>query len=623
MSKTDHLIKVEDLCVVTDSDETCIVEEVGFSLHAGETLGLVGESGSGKTTVALALLGHARHGLRIAGGSVLVDGADVLTMDSKDLLRVRGRQVAYVAQDPASALNPALRVGTQLREVLRKGRPEDAGEQWADHRLTEVLVDVRLENVVVDAYPHQLSGGQQQRVVLAMAFALRPSVIVLDEPTTGLDVSTERHILETVRTLCATYGAAAIFVTHDVSAISDLAEQVAVMYAGRIVELGPAADVFAAPVHPYAVGLFRAVPSVERTHVLVGLPGQPPRPRERPHGCCFAPRCNHCEPGLCTTDQPALARWTDAHWVRCVRARDLVNDAPDDAAARPPQHVAGGHPVLAAERVRASYGETAVLHSVDLEVLEGECLAIVGESGSGKTTLARCLVGLHQRWDGTISWRGQELPRSLRNRTREQLRAIQYIFQSPYGSLNPRKQVSAIIGQPVAQFSNAARREREQRIIHALESAALSTHFRNLRPGQMSGGERQRVAIARALAARPDVLVCDEVTSSLDVSVQATIVEMLRRLQAEQGLTVIFITHNLALVRSIAHRVAVMHNGQLVEVGETSDVLDRPQADYTRQLLADLPGLSAAAPDLKATGSREPIRASGVVESPTHSATDG
>jgi peptide/nickel transport system ATP-binding protein len=303
--------------------------------------------------------------------------------------------------------------------------------------------------------------------------------------------------------------------------------------------------------------------------------------------------------------------------VRCVRAPDLVDNATGSATARALQRVPAVHPVLSVEGVRASYGDRPVLHGVDLGVLEGECLAVVGESGSGKTTLARCLVGLHQRWEGSISWRGAALPNSLRNRSREQLRAIQYVFQNPYASLNPRRPVSKIIGQPVAQFYDVASRERQQRVIAALEAAALSADFLNLRPGQLSGGERQRVAIARALAVRPDVLVCDEVTSSLDVSVQATIVEMLRSLQADQGLTVIFITHNLALVRSIAHRVAVMHDGVLVEIGETQDVLDRPQADHTRQLLADLPGLSAAAPGLRATGT--PVREQDALEGPTHS----
>jgi peptide/nickel transport system ATP-binding protein len=527
--------------------------------------------------------------------------------------------VAYVPQDPASALNPALRVGTQLREVLQKDRGAKGGEEWMDRRLAELLADVRLpDQRVLGAYPHQLSGGQQQRVAMAMAFALRPSVIVLDEPTTGLDVSTERHILETVRTLCATYGAAAIFVTHDVSVIGDLAEQVAVMYAGRIVELGPADEVFSAPVHPYSVGLFRAVPSVERSHVLVGLAGQPPRPRERPRGCSFAPRCAHCEAGLCTTEQPPLAGVGEGHWVRCVRADAVGSARSGDAAGRALQRVVAEQPVLSVEGLGASYRERAVLHDVTLEVMAGECLAVVGESGSGKTTLARCIVGLHQRWQGTISWGGAPLSRSLRDRSRDQLRAMQYVFQNPYASLNPRKPISKIIGQPVAQFYSVPAREREQRVIGALESAALSAEFMKLRPGQLSGGERQRVAIARALAVRPDVLVCDEVTSSLDVSVQATIVEMLRSLQAEQGLTVIFITHNLALVRSIAHRVAVMHDGRLVEVGETEDVLDRPQAEHTRQLLADLPGLSAPAPAREASSTHSSIGNSEVSQSSTH-----
>jgi peptide/nickel transport system ATP-binding protein len=624
VTQVDYLVNVGDLNVVTSSDETCIVDEVSFSLRRGETLGLLGESGSGKTTVALALLGHARRGLRIAGGRVLVDGDDLLAMDAKTLLRLRGSRVAYVPQDPASALNPALRVGTQLREVLRKGEPSGKADGVLGDRLAEVLADVRLaDRGVLDAYPHQLSGGQQQRVALAMAFLLRPSVIVLDEPTTGLDVSTQRHILETVRTLCVNYGTAAVFVTHDVSLIGDLADQVAVMYAGRIIELGGAKRLLSGPVHPYSSGLIRAVPSVERSHMLVGLPGQPPRPGARPRGCSFAPRCPHCQPELCTTEPPPLTGLADGHWVRCVRAHDLAGGGNGDAATRLGTRAIGKQPVLTVEGLRASYRETAVLHGVSVEVLEGECLAVVGESGSGKTTLARCLVGLHQRWDGTIAWRDEPLSCSLRSRSREQLRAIQYVFQNPYASLNPRKQISKIVGQPVAQFFRAGARERDERVVDALEAAALSAAFMKLRPGELSGGERQRVAIARALAVRPDVLVCDEVTSSLDVSVQATIVEMLRTLQVEHGLTLIFITHNLALVRSIAHRVAVMHDGQLVEIGETQDVLDHPQAEHTRQLLADLPGLSAGAADHNSTGIPSVRLGADAKDSRTLSTTEG
>ena len=598
MTRSDPVMAVDGLRVVTRDNGTEIVDEVAFSLHRGKALGLVGESGSGKTTVALALLGHARRGLRIDRGSVIVDGEDMLAMDPGQLQRLRGSRVAYVPQDPGSALNPAFRLGTQLREVLRKSPAARDETGWIDRRLAEVLADVRLEDRrVIDSYPHQLSGGQQQRAVLAMAFALRPSVIVLDEPTTGLDVSTQRHILQTIRDLCATYGAAAVFVTHDLSVISDLADQVAVMYAGRIIEVGTARQVFASPLHPYSVGLLRAVPSTERSHVLVGLAGQPPRPGQAPRGCCFAPRCTHCQPERCTAEQPALAGLGDGHRVRCVRARELAASSASHTADGLARRAVGDQAVLSVSGLRASYRDTHVFDDVSFAVRQGECLAIVGESGTGKTTLARCLVGLHRRWEGHIAWREQPLGRSTRDRSRQELRAIQYVFQNPYASLNPRKQVGKIVGQSAAQFFNASAPERRQRVIDALESAALGAGFLDLRPGELSGGERQRVALARALVADPDVLVCDEITSALDVSVQATIVEMLRRLQAERGLALVFITHNLALVRSIAQRIAVMHDGKLIETGETDHVLDHPQAEYTRQLLADLPRLNTTMPE--------------------------
>jgi peptide/nickel transport system ATP-binding protein len=592
MSAEARLV-VSDLRVVVTDTGADVVDEVAFSLDAGETLGLVGESGSGKTTVALALLGHARRGLTIDGGTVIANGIDLLTLRPKELQGIRGSRVAYVPQDPASALNPALKIGRQLRDVFRKGRSGSKDGDSLDGRVKNVLAAVRLDEAALSAYPHQLSGGQQQRAAIAMAFALRPGVIVLDEPTTGLDVTTQRHVLSTIRTLCADEGIAAIFVSHDLAVIGELADRVAVMYAGRVSEIGTIAEVFNSPKHPYTVGLLGAVPSTDRAHPLTGMEGEPPRPGERPAGCFFAPRCPYCRPHVCTDNEPPLDLIAGSHSVRCVRAAEIAPrvgaGSEGLASAR-----AAGAAVLTVRDLCASYGAKQVVHGVDLELDDGECLAVVGESGSGKTTLARCIVGLHQRWQGELDWRGQRLVKAARQRKPESLRAVQYVFQNPYGSLNPRKPIRHIVEQPLRRFTDLSRGERGRRAVAALEATALSASFLNRYPGELSGGERQRVAIARALVIEPEVLVCDEITSSLDVSVQAAIVEMLRDLQAERRLALIIITHNLGLVRSIADRVAVMHNGRFVEQARTSQVLDSPQDGYTKRLLADLPHLATA-----------------------------
>jgi peptide/nickel transport system ATP-binding protein len=592
MTEPELRLAVDGLRVVQTRSGADVVDEVSFELAAGKTLGLVGESGSGKTTVALALLGYARRGLELTAGIIKVDGVDVLGMNAGEIRELRGSRVAYVPQDPASALHPALKIGTQLDEVFA-GHRGHSDEQVDRRRVDEVLEEVRLDGRdVLGAYPHQLSGGQQQRVVLAMAFMLRPSVIVLDEPTTGLDVTTQRHVLDTIRELCTIHRVSGIFVSHDLAVIADLVDDVAVMYSGRIIERGRKPEVFGAPAHPYTRGLLRAVPSPSESQALVGLPGHPPSPRGRPPGCFFAPRCQYSVDRCRASFPPTEEIAGEAHAVRCFRSRELP---PFEQRSR---SIVATHTgpagredasLLTVRGLSASYGDTEVLRDIEWYVEPRECLAIVGESGSGKTTLARCVVGLHHRWAGEIALAGTPLAHGTRARPREALRSIQYVFQNPYGSLNPRKRVSQILELPLTQFFDYSSRERRRRIADALEAAALTADFRNRTPGELSGGERQRVAIARALVVEPRVIVCDEITSALDVSVQAAIVEVLRGLQAERGLALVFITHNLALVRSIAQRAAVMQDGRIVEQGDTDQVLDKPQAEYTQRLLADIP----------------------------------
>ena len=570
-----------------------IVDDVSFSVQPGEVLGLVGESGSGKTTAGLALLGHTRRGAEISAGSVLVGDRDVLKLGLAERRRLRGSVVSYVPQDPAAALNPALRIGTQLMEVLEAHSFGSSGSERRE-RIAEMMREVALPDApaYLKRYPHELSGGQQQRIGLAMAFACRPRVIVLDEPTTGLDVTTQAHVLGTVRELAALHGTAALYVSHDLAVVGTLAARVAVMYAGRIVELGSAEELFRSAAHPYTRRLVAAIPHLSGRRALVGIPGRAPSPGNRPAGCFFAPRCAFVQPA-CETALPDLRMIGDAHSVRCVRAEEVRVQAPpvsaraDDLAAAD-----AGEPVLALRGVHAGYGDLTVVHDVNLEVSPRECLALVGESGSGKTTLARSIAGLHQQRTGEILLRGTPLAASSRGRPREARRDIQYIFQNPYGSLNPRRTVGQIVRQPLDLFGGVDNPDAQ--VDQMLERVALSAGYADRYPDQLSGGERQRVAIARALVSGPSVLVCDEVTSALDVSVQAAIVELLAELQRDLGLAMLFVTHNLPLVRSIAGRVAVMSLGRIVELGWVEQVINAPADEYTQRLLADTPSLETA-----------------------------
>jgi peptide/nickel transport system ATP-binding protein len=588
---------VEGLTVSAVGSGAAIIEDVSVEVAAGEVLGVVGESGSGKTTLGLAMIGHARRGLEIAAGAVRLDGTDLFSLPPAELRKLRGAAMTYIPQDPSTALNPALRVGGMLKEVLTAhGRPDAE----ADARIEEVLTEVGLGSrpEILSVYPHQLSGGQQQRVAIAMAFACRPRLIVLDEPTTGLDVTTQRTVLETVARMCASYGVAAVYVSHDVVVVGELSNRVAVVYSGRVVETGATADVFSAPAHPYTQGLLRAVPSPERSGRLIGMEGVPPRPGQRPAGCGFAPRCPLVIE-RCRVAMPELVPAGRAgQLARCVlvetgEAHTEGTLAPADSDVSEPPEPATV-PVLQVTGLDASYGSNQVLFGIDLTVPPDTCVAVVGESGSGKTTLARCIAGLHTNWTGEVRYEGEPLPPGIRRRTKDVLRGIQYVFQNPYASLNPRRTVGGLVAQPIQTFAERRRMRGDSEILAALRAAALSVEVVNRYPDQLSGGERQRVAIARTVAVSPRLLVCDEVTSALDVSVQAAVVELLRRLQRQHGLAMIFITHNIALIRSIAQQVIVMHDGRIVESGTVADVLDHPRAEYTRQLLDDVPKFSAA-----------------------------
>jgi peptide/nickel transport system ATP-binding protein len=573
--------------------DTPIVDKISFEIRRGQVLGLVGESGSGKTTAGLALMGYTRRGLSITDGSVHVGNCNILSLTPKQRQKVRGRIVAYVPQDPASALNPSVRVGAQLREVF-EAHPDSLPTGVDVHRrLQELCDDVRLPNAdrVLRSYPHQLSGGQQQRVGIAMAFAARPELIIFDEPTTGLDVSTQRHFLDTVRRLANETGVAALYVSHDLPAVAEIADQVAVMYSGRVIEYGDAANVFGDPQHPYTASLLDAVPSTRKTIALVGTAGQPPNPGESPDGRTSAERCSVVGDEYLST----VAELTPSvgNLLGCDDPGTV--DPPVGATVASASTAIPTESALVCHDLNARYGSRDVLRGVNFELEAGKCLAVVGESGSGKTTLARCLIGLHENWSGHVAFGGDPLHRHCRKRTQLQRRAMQYVFQSPYNSLNPRKTVGEILEAPLKVFFDYNRSDRLARILGTLSAVSLTPTFLNKFPSQLSGGERQRVSLGRSLILEPSLMICDEITSALDVSVQASIVEELRAIQKNRNLSLLFITHDLAVVRSIAQAVIVLDGGVIVENGRTADVLDNPVHAYTRQLLTNMPRMRAIA----------------------------
>jgi len=595
-------LEVRNLRVITEAGDV-IVDEVSFAVNAGEIVSVVGESGCGKTTTGLAILGYARGGTRIGEGSILLEGRDILAMEPRELQGLRGSRISYVPQDPTASLNPRHRVGDQIAEVMRVRGYTRARIEAALNGLCE-KVQLPTGEGIMRRYPFELSGGQQQRVAIAMALACNPRVVVLDEPTTGLDVTTQARILDMVRELSQQTEAAFVYVTHDLAVVDVLAERVLVMYAGRIVEDGKKEQVFWSPAHPYTALLLNAVPRLAARRRVTGMPGAAPPPGQRPIGCSFGPRCPLADE-RCRAAFPPIAETTHGHTVRCWRASTMKVALSETVIAGSLQASSSdSDAVLAVSNLSASYGRQArrhqVLHDISFTLSRGECLALVGESGSGKTTIGRCIVGLQAPDAGQITLRGKPLARLATDRLREECRAIQIVFQNPDGSLNPSQTVEAIIRRPIRLFYPERKSSTRVRVSELLDRVRLPGTVMGRYPRELSGGEKQRVAVARALAAQPSVLVSDEITSSLDVSIQAAIVELLDELRRD-GLALLFITHNLALVNSIADRVIVLERGELREEGATASVIQHPADAYTQRLIASVPDLRSG-PDVGGVG---------------------
>ena len=616
------VLEVEGLHIRYGAGEHAVRAVRGVSLHIrrGETLGIVGESGCGKSTLAFAIMRYLGAAGRIARGDIRLGGESLLGLSEAQLRGLRGKRLAMVYQDPQTALNPAIIVGEQVAEAYREH--ERVGREVAWARALELFRRVGLPDPerIARRYPHQLSGGQQQRVVIALGLVCEPELLILDEPTTGLDVTTEATILDLVNDLKREFDSAVLFISHNLGVIAQVCDRVAVMYAGEVVEAGTVGALFHQPRHPYTAGLLGCVPRISggAGARLDAIPGSLPPPHVRLPGCTFAPRCQLAR-AQCVEVRPQLAAVSDDHRSRChfweetaaLRRRPAAAVAPAAEAPEPTTVPAEGPPLLEVRGVSHYYNyrqpsgspfgrwwqaiwrrrqrPVKAVERVSLRVRAGETVALVGESGCGKSTLGNVVAGLLAPTFGTVAFEGQDLSVTVRQRDPALQRHLQMVFQNPEASLNPRHTVGRILTRPLALFSGvqgaAVRREVEA----LLESVQLNASYYDRYPGQLSGGEKQRVAIARAFAGDRKLVICDEPVSALDVSVQAAVLNLLQDLQAEQGTAYLFVSHDLAVVRHLADHIVVMYLGEVMEQGSTEALFRPPYHPYTEALLSAVP----------------------------------
>ncbi|HET9720156.1 MAG TPA: dipeptide ABC transporter ATP-binding protein [Solirubrobacteraceae bacterium] len=593
-----------------------VVRDVSFRVGRGESYGLVGESGCGKSTIALAIVRYLARNGRVAGGAVSIDGRDVLAMNANQLRQLRASTVSMVYQEPGRALNPTLRVGRQVAEVFEIG---GVARSQALERSEEMLSRVRIADPgdVMRRFPHQLSGGMLQRVVIAMALAAQPSLLILDEPTTALDATVEAEVLDLIAALREEFHTSLLFISHNLGVIARMCDRVGVLYAGEMVEQGPARAVFNDPRHPYTVGLLRCIPrrdTLKAHRALDTIPGFLPAPGQITAGCIFADRCGLAE-ARCREETPPLYEAEPGRQARChfhERAQTLPRATAAGTEAAPERSL---QPLIQASNVSKTFrstGETVHgLVGVDLELRAGETLGLVGESGSGKTTLARVLLGLSEPDSGaTIRLGDQELAGLATRRTHEQQKALQIVFQNPDSALNRRHSVRRLISRALAQLGGYHGHALVERLSKLISEVRLSERHLAMRPVQLSGGLKQRVAIARAFAGDPRIVVCDEPTSALDVSVQAAILNLLTDLQRREQVTYLFISHDLGVVRYLSDRIAVLYLGRIMEIGPAERVFSGPHHPYTEALLSAVPTLEDT--------DRERIRLEGEIPSAAH-----
>jgi len=649
------VLNIEDLTVAYRQGDEWLtaVRQVSLEIRAGETYGLVGESGSGKTTLVLAVMRYLSENGTVRNGKVELDGRNLLALSEHEMRKVWGRQITLVPQNPQSALNPSIRIGEQLAETLRVYpglRPAEA-----KRRAIELLEMVHIADPerVAQSYQHQISGGMQQRVMIAMALSTEPLLLILDEPTTSLDVTTQAVILDLVRELIRGRHTAALYVTHNLGVVAQVCDRVAVMYGAELVEDASTRDLYKNPLHPYTRGLLDSVPKLGETKDKVQLraiQGQIPPLGERPSGCVFRPRCPlaievcYERPPLY---EPAMDRrsrchrWDEIDRGEGERRKRAFRFGGKEHSAGGKEHSAQQPPPAAAQMSANRVDERPVVlnlqdldvhfplgrslpelirqepprkvravNSVDLEIQRGVTLGLVGESGSGKTTIARAITGLEAKTSGRIELLDVRLPAKLSDRDLETLRHLQLVFQNPEEAFNPYLTVGESLRRPLVTLMGKSNKEAEEEVARLLEAVRLPPAYARRLPGQLSGGEKQRAAIARAFASNPDLLICDEPVSSLDVSVQASILNLLNEMQIEHSNSMLFISHNLAVVGFLADKIAVIYLGHLMEVADARDLFEPPYHPYTEALLSAIP---LADPDAE----QEQIRLEGEIPSPT------
>ena len=600
------LLDVDRLTVsVGNSKGTfAVLSELTFRLEPGQVLGLVGESGAGKSMIGRTIAQLLPKGFHVSNGTLVFDGHDMLGIDERQRRALLGRDIAFIPQEPLAALNPVLTIGQQIREHLAHVARGEGRTRVADWRATaiEVLQSAHLNDPagLLNKYPHQLSGGMCQRILIAMAFLSRPKLLIADEPTTALDVSVQARIIDLINEMRRANGTAVIFITHDLRLARQICDEVLVLYAGKEVEFGPGPAVFDAPAHPYTRALQLAIPPTMAEHRgLFTLPDRMPglMALNDMQGCRFAARCPLAM-DACRSTVPADVTVGQGHRSACLRPMDTGTIQPPP----PPEHrqrKAGTTPLFTARDLSRHYvtrarllrkpDTFAAVRSASLDLAEGEFLGIVGESGSGKSTLARLLVGLEGASSGQMTYQGRDISGMDPETAAFRRRNIQMVFQDPQSALNPRRRVGAIVTQAMEVMASTAA-DRADRAAELLSEIGLSPEMAARYPSQMSGGQKQRVNIARALCNVPRLLIADEIVSGLDVSVQAQLLELLLRLRQERALSIIIISHDLSVVRYLCDRVLVMYRGEVVESGAVDTVFANPQADYTRKLLAAMPG---------------------------------